>query len=234
MENQAQWTAPDLDSRLDDAIDNFRIDLGRWDDPEAGRLINELADQAARFLFSAAHHMVVDSQASQLRSVPDKFPTNPDFPFYAQVFEAIQLRIAAAYLENTKQMTERCFDLLRFVVTAAPREQVRGFLSRIARCYVLGLAPECAVFCRAAVENALNEKYHATGTVWPRNERGESPGPLRIQFAHEKGWLSDKAASSARTIWTRGSKSAHADVTLLRDARDTVAATSQVIGELYT
>lgn len=234
MENQAQWTEPDLDSRLDDAIDNFRIDSRRWDDPVSGRVINELADQAAGFLFTAAHTMVAGSEATKLRSVPDTFPTNADFPFYPQVFEAIQIRIAGAYLENTRQMTERCFDLLRFVVAAAPKEQVRGFLARVARCYVLGLAPECAVFCRASVENALNEKYHATGTEWPRNEKGESPGPLRIQFAHDKGWLSSDAASVARTIWTRGSKSAHADAALLKDARDTVAGTSRVIGELYT
>ncbi|MBA3342882.1 MAG: hypothetical protein H0T48_13740 [Gemmatimonadaceae bacterium] len=233
MNNESQWTEPDLESRLDDAVDDFRIDSQRWEDPEAGKLINELADRIARFLLEAAHNLVAGSEAEKLRGIPDTFPSNKNLPLYPQVFEAIQIRIAAEYLESTWQMTERSFDLLRFVVAGNPKEQVRGFLARVARCYILGLAPECAVFCRASIENALNEKYHATGTEWPRNERGESPAPLRIQLACDKGWLSAEAAVDARTIWTRGSKSAHADVRLVKHARDTVAATSRVIAELY-
>jgi hypothetical protein len=233
MSDGHQWTNPDLDSLIDDAVDTFRGDSQRWDDAELGKFINELADKLAAYLLDSAESLVGGDHADLLRKIPTDLPTNPTFPYYAQIFEALQLRLAGKYLGSTRQMAERAFELLTMVIGGSPKEQVRRFLSRVARCYILGLAPECAVFARASVENALNEKYHVAGTPWPRNDKGESPVSVRIARANEIGWLSESAARDAREIWTRGSKSAHADPDIVQQARDTVSAATRVLNELY-
>jgi hypothetical protein len=234
MTGDHQWTSPDLDSLIDDAVDNFRSDSQRWDDPEVGKFINETADKLAEYLLTSAESLVGGDRAELLRRIPTDLPTNnTKFPFYAQIFEALQLRIAGKYLGSTHEMAERAFELLTMVIVGSPKEQVRRFLARVARCYILGLAPECAVFSRAAVENALDEKYHLTSTPWPRNDKGESPVSLRIAKAKDSGWLSESVAKDAKEIWTRGSKSAHADPEIVRQARETVSAATRVLNELY-
>lgn len=233
MPDNHQWTEPDLDSLIDGAVEEFRTASRIWDDAEAGAAINAFADRVAELLHTSAQGIAVKDGAELLRRISRRLATNSEFELYPQVVEALQLRLASEFLGDTRGMAGRCLELLTFAFDGAPKDQVARFLARVARCYILDLAAETSIFCRAALENALNEKYAATGTPWPRNDKGESPGPLRIQFASDKGWLSAAVATEAKEVWTRGSKSAHADPAVVTNARETVAATARVLEELY-
>jgi hypothetical protein len=225
------YVPPNLDFMIDCAITDFEQEVeGAWDDPVQGAKINALASRTAELMLGAAESLLIEADHGAWRRLPDLLRS---WELHEEVSQALQIRIARSYMPSTASMVERCFELTQLVVRASPREQVQRFLARVGRCYILGLVPETVIVCRAALENALNEKYFRMRHPWPQDASKASPMKLRIQTARSQDWLTDEAAAAAEVVWTRGSKAAHADPLVVQHALETVRYTMSVLEQLY-
>lgn len=118
-------------------------------------------------------------------------------------------------------MANRCLELARLVIAAQPHESVMRFLRRLSRCYIAGFLPECAMLCRAVVENALTEKFDRKGLPLPATPEGRSSMRSRLDAAVRFRLLSAEAADNLWIVWKRGSKAAHEDPEATQNVLDT-------------
>jgi hypothetical protein len=79
--------------------------------------------------------------------------------------------------------------------------------------------------CRAVVENSIKQKLSTKGI----RIAGDATFRQRVETAQRLDFLSIQAAADARTVWTRGSKAAHTDPTVVKDVLGTIALTMNVV-----
>lgn len=223
----------DLDLYIDIAVDLFEQErVAKWDDPVAGADINRTADKIAETLFSSATTLLTTVDQTEWRMVAETIDEH--FGLHDELLEALQLKVAQRFFEGTLEMANRTLELLRLSLNIKPNLQVQRFLTAAARTHVLGLNAECAVMCRAAVENALGERFAGEKVQIPLNDKGQSPFALKVDRAVEYGWLTKGQGISAKAVWHRGSKSAHADPTVVTKRLETLQSTVEVLESLYS
>jgi hypothetical protein len=222
---------PDLDGFIESAISEFERELETmWADPEQGAAINAFAARVAELMLDSSERLLVEVDPAFWRQLPELLAQKD---LHGDVMLALRLALARKYLPGTDQMAERCVELTRLVIRAAPKEPVSRFLGRVARCYIAGFTNECIVVCRAVLENALTERFDAAGVPMPGTESGKSPMKVRIDAATLLKWLSPNRGKDAWLIWTRGNKAVHDDPEVVSQSLDTIRMTMGVLEELY-
>lgn len=146
------------------------------------------------------------------------------------VHERLQVDAARRFSLGTEAMADRAFQLLELITEGEPTEPVLRFMRRVSRCYVAGFFPECVIQCRAVMENSVKARFKQEGLELPKKQ--ESTMRNRLDFAVLMGWLTKSTKDDATTVWFRGSKAAHQDPDVTRDALDTIRRTSNVIRSL--
>lgn len=144
----------------------------------------------------------------------------------------LELQVARSFTLATDEMAERCVELARLVVTNHPGSAVQRFLQRLGRCYVAGFFPETIIMCRAALENALNDKFGRERKPFPGAPEGRSPMRAKLRRAEELGWLTRQQSNEAFAVWERGSKAAHNDPEATKAVLATVESTMSLLRSL--
>lgn len=144
----------------------------------------------------------------------------------------LELEIAKRYTLRTDLIAQRCIEVARLALTAIPGTPARRFLSRVGRTYMLGLYPESVIMCRAALEQAITEKYELEKKPFPP-PIGKSEIGARLAKAEDLGWLTRKEVNLAKTVLVRGNKAVHEDPTVTTDAIGTIETTLLLLKKLY-
>lgn len=144
----------------------------------------------------------------------------------------LEVEIAQRFAVRTDHMAHRCIQLARLALTGSPGEPVRRFLSRVGRCYVVGLLPESVVMCRAVLEQAVLEKFQRNRKPLPA-ANGKSEMRARLRRAEDLGWISRREREDAWQVWLRGSKAVHEDPHLTTDVLGTITTTMSLLSTLY-
>lgn len=113
---------------------------------------------------------------------------------------------------NPRKMAERMGDLLHYLIEDTG-PQVRGYLSRVAECYVRGMETEFAVMCRAVLEAALEgvipaEKLSDSDVIEVRYNENLSL-KKHIDCAEKVGVLEPEARAKAGNIRRIGNDAVH-------------------------
>ncbi len=224
----------DLDGHLEEVVSFFESEREAYwmRNPENDFL--RLADSSAANLLAGVEALLVPTQqpaelldwgASQWLAGNEQFAV--------EVRERIQIAVARRYCASTAEMARRCLELAQEIHSVRPNQVVSRYLTRLSRCYILGLSAECVMICRAVLENAVTEAYDRHGEPFPSDRKGRQTMNARLDRACELSWLSAKATGFARDVWTRGNKAVHSDPEATRDTLGTVRMTLSVLGELY-
>ena len=222
--------APNLDVYLGGEVYAFESELEEyWKGVEDGdrwfAAFNQLADITLR----SAGDLSVSPDALGLRKLADSLQ---EWGLRDEVRALLQIRVYRAYMPTTEEMAKRCFDLSGLVVATATKVQIARFLRRVSRCYICGFEPECAVVCRATLENALNAKYDDTGKPVPVDVKGRQTMRTKLDGAVTHTWMDERTARDAWTVWTRGNKVAHDDPDAIGNAFETIRMTMSVLEAL--
>jgi hypothetical protein len=112
---------------------------------------------------------------------------------------------------------------------------VLKFLKRVSRCYVGGFDAECVVFCRATIENALNDKFRIKEIPIPKPQNGKSEMRTKIDAAYKFGWFFGVVEKSDYPwkIWLLGNKAVHHDPEAVKSVAATVNMTMLALANLY-
>jgi hypothetical protein len=145
----------------------------------------------------------------------------------------IELEIARRFALRTDEMAHRCIELARLSLKVSPGEGSARFLSRVGRSYIAGLFPESIVMCRAALEQAVLERFRRTKKPLP-NSDGSSEMKARLNRSEDLGWLTRRQRDDAWKIWLRGNKAIHEDPHLTADAFGTIVATMAILDALHS
>ena len=120
---------------------------------------------------------------------------------------------------------ERFRNLLMLLRDRRPSLPAKGFLQRVARCYLLGFDPECVVMCRAVLDCEFSDRVVDDDKVsewWEwykdtlegRKYRGKKPpyGQLwaRIQAARYTGLITEENCTAADKVRLDGNDAVHA------------------------
>jgi hypothetical protein len=212
-------------------IDNYESDREQyWSDLEEGRYLT-FVDGTAQVLLGTAQELSFPPELDDFWSIYRE--SGEDSLLAEQIVERIEINAANEFCTDTKGMASRCLELTREVIMARPNEAVQRFLRRLARCYIVGLMPECVMLCRAVLENAIKEKFDRKGIPLPATLAGKSEVRTRIEWARKTKWLSDSASEQAWVVWKRGSKAVHDDPEATAEVLDTIRLTMAVLRELY-
>jgi len=145
----------------------------------------------------------------------------------------MELEVARRFVPRTVEMADRCLALARLALTVSPGEKAIQFLSRVGRCYVIGLFPESVVMCRASLENAVKEKYQRAGKPLPALPAGKSENQWLLERAEVHGWLTRRQRNDARDVYQRANKAVHEDPNITTDALGTIEITLRIVRALY-
>jgi hypothetical protein len=145
----------------------------------------------------------------------------------------IEVELAKRYTLKTVAMADRCLFLARLAIEHRASEQVTRFLSRVARCYVLGLYPESIVMCRAVLERSLAAKFLRAKKALPAVAAGKSQARANLARAEDWGWLTRKDVTEAWEVHQRGSKAVHEDPNLTADVAGTIQTAMRLVALLY-
>lgn len=147
----------------------------------------------------------------------------------------LELEIARRFTLRTDIMAKRCLDLSRLALKVAPGPRARRFLGRVGRSYILGLNPEAIVMCRAALEQAVVERFErARKPLPPVTEKEKSAMRVRLRRAEELKWITTRQREDAWKVWLRGNKAIHNDPHLTTDAKGTIAMTMAILDALHS
>lgn len=221
----------DLDAHLLGGVDVFeRAARKRYASPEDAKAIAGLARQIVELLRQTLEDLSDAKYAEMWRDLQiglERVGLAEDVNF------ALQADLARQVID-TDGMTARCMELLAVVAHAAPPENVLRFLRRVSRCYILGLAPECIVMCRAGFENALNARYQMERIPYPSDSKGRQTMRARVEGAIKRGWLEKEAGRRALQLaWGRGSKAAHEDPEAVGAPLEAIQATMRAVELLH-
>lgn len=221
-----------LDVVIDEAINAFANERrAYWEQNDEGLRGIKTAEALAGLLLEPSDDLTSSRGSDQwefIRElVEDVGPTDP-------TYEALELKIAEKFLPAVRDMASRCLHLIQLPLDHEPNPVVREFLKKVARCYIAGFVPECAVMCRAAMENGLKECFSRADLPLPATPENRSPFSTRLAAGVRFGLFSKEGADKMKIVWTRGSKSAHEDASLLADARDTIRLTAECLDEMYS
>lgn len=222
---------PDIDVSLQGGIDMFERDVSLlWDNPADARALSKFADNIAKLIHDDVAELSSSRDGSgwvKLREVLSEHELREDLDY------ALQARLAWHLLPSFVSAGERCWHLIALVKKTSPPEQARRFLSRVTRCYLLGMDPECLVMCRGALENAVNARYATEQVAFPKNSTGYPSMKARLELAEKKEWLGSATAQDLHSVvWLRGSKAAHGDPLAVGDPLAAITLTLQAIGGL--
>lgn len=145
----------------------------------------------------------------------------------------MEIELAKRYTLRTDIMVQNCKRLARLALKVAPGPAAQRFLGRVGRTYMLGLNPECVIMCRAALEQALTERFTREKKPFPPT-KGTSELSSRLSRAEELGWLTRKELLKASDVRLRANKAIHEDPAVTRDAFGTVEATLELLATLYS
>jgi len=126
---------------------------------------------------------------------------------------AFELEVARLFLPDVSNQARRALGLLRQSHRHHGRKST-AYLERVARCYVLDLAPEMAVMSRAVLETAIEERISDADVIdlVGFGKGGHVGLDRRIEYIEARGLLSASALSSARVIKRAGDAAAHGDL----------------------
>lgn len=221
-----------VDQVINEAVNGYASERRAYlEADDDGRHSVRMAASLASILLEPSDHLTTSRSLetwSLVRELVDGIdPADP-------TYEALELLIAERFLPVVADMASRCLELTRLPLRHEPNQAVRDFLKRVAQCYIFGFVPECAVMCRATVENAITERFAIADLPLPATPQGKSPLRSRLAAGVKFRLFSQVTSDKAWIVWTRGSKTAHDDAHLLQTARDTVNLTVEVLDELYS
>jgi hypothetical protein len=213
---------PDLDASLQSAIDQFLDDWrqGYVDDASANEVL-AAADGLAGMLEAEVLELV-GPQGGALWGALRPYLEEQELggPFRV----ALQVRMTRHLLPSFDLVADRGWHLAELSLKQQPSMQVRRYLKRATRCYLLNLVPECLVMCRAALESAVNDRFIAQSVAFPRDKHGNVTMRAKLDYAGRHGWLAEAGAEELmQLVWTRGSKAAHQDPDAVGDALGSLA-----------
>jgi hypothetical protein len=121
---------------------------------------------------------------------------------------------------------------LHLPVRCSPR--VTSYLRQISSCYVVGLYAPTIAMCRSALESALPDLFEKRGmTLPPVGTSGSSTFKQRLDAVSRFKYLTPEGYRAAELVRLRANTVLHHDPDVVVQARGTVAATLEVLTEIY-
>ena len=229
-----------LTDHLDAAIDEFIAARDEdWSDDPAREELVRVHEEIAEAFLSASFVGVPDSPRPTLWRGQEELPwprvarVPADESFQRQIRESVEVQVASGLVPLVSDATKRALELAHHVLTRPRHRAVTTFLARMGRCYVLGLAPECVLLCRTALEQAVARAVEARG-VRTSSPEGRAPStPERLAALRREGGLSAETLRRAEAVWDRSELALRGDPDAAEDVLETIAETSDALDELY-
>ncbi len=229
--NASPASRMNIDDSIAEAIFRFSDEAKkRYADPEEGEIAWTLAARLADLLQQDVESFTTDNDNiswREMRSVIDSRGLGEDLD------AALQAHLAFSLVPSFDDVAKRCWHLADLVSPGERNDAVAKFLARVARCYLLGLVPECLVMCRGALENAIYTRYNAEHRILPRAGNGSTSIWSYLQDAERQGWLRTVSAQRLQgEVWKRGSTAAHKDPTAVGNALGAIHLTMAALRDL--
>jgi len=217
---------PSIDEHLKSAIGRFNSAVvKRFQSAREGAEASKLGNAIAELILPTVREPGGKLEGNQLTELFSRLAARE---LKVDLELALQAKLANELLPNFAEASRRSLQLAELSQRSEPTPQVKKFLRRVSRCYILQFNPETFIMCRAALEKAIDARFASSSEVDQPPTRH-----LQIMDAGQRGWLGNMSAKDLSTkVRARGDTAVHKDPFAVGNSFETIELTLQAIGFL--